>query len=104
MFLQSPFSFPLTWNRRSQRDKHHSGHSVPETNGAAKVRRQISNNGGEEADDADGHQEAGPTIPVLRGWNASEQNLPENGEEVHDVIITGGKALPAALFIIVTIA
>lgn len=45
----------LTWNRGSQGNKHHGGHSVTETHGAAKVWRQISNDGGEEANDADGH-------------------------------------------------
>lgn len=94
----------LTWDRSSQRHKHHGGHGVSEADGAAEVRRQISNDGGEEANDADGHQEAGPTVPVLRGWNAGKQNLPENGEKVHDVIIAGGKAVPSAFLVIVTIA
>lgn len=98
------FLLSITWNRRSQRHKHHSCHSVSEADSAAKVWRQISNDSSEEANDADGHQEAGPTIPVLCGWNAGKQNLPENGEKVHDVIITGGKAVPSTFLIIVAIA
>lgn len=38
---------------------------------------------------------------VLTRWrNESEQNLPEDGDEVHDVVHAGGKILLAALFIV----
>lgn len=64
---------------------------------------QISNDGGKDADDADGDQEAGPAVPVLRGRDAGKQNLPEDGEEMHDVVITRWKSFLAALLIIITI-
>lgn len=44
----------LTWNRSSQCHEHHSGHGVPEPHGAAEMWCQISDDGGEKADDADG--------------------------------------------------
>lgn len=62
---------------------------------------QIPNDGGEEADDADGHEEAGPAVPVLCWRDAGEQNLPEDGEEMHDVVITRWKALLTTFLIII---
>lgn len=66
--------------------------------------RQVADDGGEEADDADGDQEAGPAIPVLCGRHAGEQNLPEDGQEVHDVVVTRGQSLLAALLVVVAVA
>lgn len=65
--------------------------------------RQISDDGGKDADDADRDQEAGPAVPVLRGWDAGKKNLPEDGEEMHDVIVTRWKSLFTALLIIITV-
>lgn len=65
--------------------------------------RQVPDDGGEEADDADGDQEAGPTIPVLSGRHAGEQNLPEDGQEVHDVIVTRRESLLTAFLIVVAV-
>ena len=93
----------LTWNRSSQSHEHHGGHGVPQPHGAAEVWRQISDDGGEEADDADGDQETGPAVPVLCGRDAGEQNLPEHGEEMHDVVVTGWKALLATLLVIIAV-
>lgn len=67
------------------------------------MRCQIPDDGGEEADDADGHEEAGPAVPVLCWRDAGEQNLPEDSEEMHDVVITGWKAL-LTTFLLVIIA
>jgi len=91
---------PLTWNGGSQCHKHHGGHGVPEADGAAEVGRQVPDEGGEEADGADGDQEAGPAVPVLSGRDAGEQDLPEDGDEMHDVVVAGGKAFLAALVIV----
>lgn len=44
----------LTRNRSPQCHKHHSSHGVPEPHGAAEVGRQVSDDGSEEANDADG--------------------------------------------------
>lgn len=50
------------WYRRAESHKHHSGDRVLEANGAAEVRRQVANDGREEADDDDGDGEAGPAV------------------------------------------
>ena len=64
--------------------------------------RQVANDGGEEADDDDGDDEAGPAVQVVCGRDASEQDLPEDGEEVHDVVKTGRQPLLASvLFILI---
>lgn len=103
----------LTWYRRSQCDKHHRCDRVLQAHGAAKMRRQVTckrtrvsvtfrihasththrfvarhrtDDGGEQPDHADGHDEARPAVPVLGGRHEGEQDLPENGEEVHDVV------------------
>ena len=59
---------------------------VLEANGAAKVGGEVSDEGGEQADDQDADAEAGPAVAVLSGGHAGEQNLPEHRQEVHDVV------------------
>lgn len=81
--------------------KHHGCDWVLQANGAAKVGGQVSGDGGQHADEHDRHKEASPAIPVLRGWNEGEQDLPEDGQEVHDVIKARWQALFATLFFII---
>lgn len=55
-------------------------------------------------DHADGHHEAGPAVPVV-GWrHEGEQNLPEDGQEVHHVVEARRQLLLAALVIVVILA
>lgn len=89
-----------TWYRSAQSHKHHSSDRVFEANGAAKVRRQVTNHRCQEADDHDGDDKAGPTIPVVGRRNKSKQKLPEDGEEMHEIVKTGGQLL--LVIIIVT--
>ena len=77
-----------TWYRSPQSHKHHSCHRVLQAHGAAKVGRQVTNDGGEHSDHADGHHKAGPAVPVISGRHKGEQKLPEDGQEVHDVVET----------------
>jgi len=92
----------LTWHGCAQRHEHHGGDGVLEANGAAEMRRQVADDGGEQADDDDGDDEAGPAVQVVGGRNAGEQHLPEDGEEVHDVVETGRQPLlPRVLLILV---
>lgn len=92
---------PLTWDRRSQRHKHHSRHRVLQSYCAAKVWRQIAGDRRQDADKRYGDNEAGPAVPVLRGRDEGEQNFPEDGEEVHDVVEAGRQPLLAALLLVV---
>lgn len=62
---------------------------------------QISYESCEEADDTDRGDETGPSVPVLGGWDKGKQNLPEDSQEVHDVVVTRRKAL---LFVVIAIA
>ncbi|KAF3845289.1 hypothetical protein F7725_008452 [Dissostichus mawsoni] len=68
--------------------------------GKAEVRRQVSDDGGEHADDGDGGDEARPAVQVVGGRNAGKQNLPEDGEEVHDVVEAGRQTLLPALVLL----
>lgn len=92
-----------TWDWGSQSHKHHGGHGVPQPHSAAKVGRQVTNDGGEETDNTDGHDEAGPAVPVLCGWDAGKQNLPEDGEEMHEVVVTGRQTFFTPFLIIITV-
>lgn len=90
-----------TWYRSAQSHKHHSGDRVFETNGAAKVRRQVTNHRCQEADDNDGDDKAGPAIPVVSGRNEGKQKLPEDGKEMHDIVKAGGQLLLTTFIIII---
>ncbi len=94
-------TLPLTWHRCSQRHKHHSRHRVLQSYRAAEVWRQIAGDRRQDADKRYGDDEAGPAVPVLRGRDKGEQDLPEHGEEVHDVVEAGRQALLAALLLII---
>ena len=60
-----------------------------------------TNDGGEQSDHTDGDDKAGPAVPVLCGRDEGKQNLPEDGEEVHDVVETRWQLLLPALVIVV---
>lgn len=55
----------------------------------------------QDANEGDGHKKAGPAVPVLGGRDESEEDFPENRQEVHNVIEAGWQAFLAALFLIV---
>lgn len=63
-----------------------------------------TNDSGEQSDHADGDDKAGPAVPVLCGWDKSEQNLPEDCEEMHDVVETRRQFLFPALLIVIVLA
>lgn len=67
------------------------------------MRRQVPDDGGEEADGADGDQEAGPAVPVLGGRDAGEQDLPEDGDEMHDVVVAGRQVFLATVIVVVAV-
>lgn len=93
---------PLTWHRCTNRHKNHSSDRVLEANGTPKVRRQVTDDGREEANDEDGDDKTGPTVQVVCGRDAGEQHLPENSEEVHDVVETGRQPfLSCILFVLI---
>lgn len=56
---------------------------------------QVPDDGGEHADDENGHDEAGPAVTVLRGGHAGKQHLPEDGQKVHDIVKAGRQPLLA---------
>lgn len=92
-----------TWNRSAEGHKHHSGDRVFETNGAAEMRGQVPGHSCQNANERNGDKEAGPAIPVLSWRDESKEDLPENCQEVHNVIKAGRQAfLPALLLIVVT--
>ena len=92
-----------TGNGGAQGHEHHGGDGILEADGAAEVAGQVTGHGREHADERDGDDETGPAVPVLGGWHEGEQNLPEDGEEVHDVIETRGELLFSTLAIIIVI-
>ena len=55
----------------------------------------MPDDGGEHADDENGHNEAGPAVAVLCWGHAGKQHLPEDCEEVHDVVKAGRQPLLA---------
>lgn len=91
----------LTWNRGPQSNKYHSGDWILKSNGAAKVWSEITRDRRQHANQTDGHNEARPSVPILRGWHECKENLPEDREEVHDVVKAGWKTLFTALLLIV---
>lgn len=94
----------LTWDGCAECHKHHGSDRVLEADGAAEVRRQVPDDGREQADDDDGDDETGPAVQVVRGRNAGEQDLPEDGEEVHDVVETGRQPFfPCVIFVLISL-
>lgn len=60
-----------------------------------------TDDGGEQTNHADGDDETGPAVPVVCGRDEGEQNFPEDGEEMHDVVEAGRQLLFAALLVVV---
>lgn len=101
-FLPPPWT-GLTWDRCTKSHKNHSSDRVLEANRAAEVRRQVTNDSRKQADDDDGDEETGPAVHVVGGRNASEQDLPEDGEEVHDIVKTGRQPfLSCVVFVLIS--
>lgn len=90
-----------TWNRGTKGHEHNSSDGVFEANGAAEMRGQVPGHSCQHANKGNGHKEAGPAIPVLSGGDKSEENFPENRQEVHNVVKAGWQALLAALLLII---
>ncbi len=91
----------LTWNRRPQGNKDHGGDWILQANSAPKVRSKIACDCRQDTNQRDGHNEACPSIPILCGWDECKENLPEDCEEVHDVIKAGWKTLFTTLLLII---
>lgn len=66
--------------------------------------RRLTDDGGQQSDHADGDHEAGPAVPVLSGRDEGKQHLPEDGEEVHDVVVAGRESPLATLVVVVAVA
>lgn len=90
----------LTWQWGAQRHKDHGSDRVPQSHSAAEVGGQVTDDGREEADNTYGHEEAGPTIPVLGRGHTGKKNLPEHSQKVHDIVGTGGQTLFAAFVLL----
>ncbi len=91
----------LTWYRRAQSYKHHSSDRVFEANGATEMRRQVTDDCCQKANDRDGDEKASPTIPVVSRGDEGKQKLPKDSEEVHNVVKTGGHLFLATFIIII---
>lgn len=61
----------------------------------------LTNDSSEQSNHADRDHKTGPAAPVVSGRDEGKQNLPEDGEKVHDVVETGRQFLLPALLIIV---
>ncbi|KAF3841334.1 hypothetical protein F7725_007196 [Dissostichus mawsoni] len=81
--------------------KHHGGDRVLEPDGAAEVTGQVPGHSCQDADEGNGHKETRPAIPVLSGGDKSEEDFPENCQEVHNVVKAGRQALLPAVFLVV---
>lgn len=92
-----------TWNRSAQSYKHHSCDRVLEADGATKVRCQVTNHCRQKADDNDGHDKAGPPIPIVSGRNKGKKELPENSEEMHNIVKARRQLFHSGVIIIVII-
>lgn len=67
------------------------------------MRCQVADDGREQADDNDGDGETRPAIQVVRGGDTSKQDLPEDGEEVHDVVETGRQPFfPCVILVLIS--
>ena len=93
LLIEAPLT--LTWHGGAECHKNNSRDRVLEANGAAEVGGQVPDDGGEHADDENGDNEAGPAVAVLCGGHAGKQHLPEDREEVHDVVKAGRQPLLA---------
>lgn len=82
-----------------QSHKDQSGDAVPEAHGAAEMRGQVPDDGGQEADAHHRNGEAGPAVPVLGGRDTSKQKLPEEAQEVQGVVPAAGSPLRPVLAI-----
>lgn len=90
-----------TWNRGAEGHEHHRCDRVFETYGAAEMAGQVPGHSCQNANEGYGHEEAGPSVPVLSGWDESEEDFPENCQEMHYVIKAGWQALLPALFLVI---
>ena len=93
LLIKDPLT--LTWHRGANCHKNNRRDRVLETNGAAEVGGQVPDDSGEHADDENGDNEAGPAVAVLCGGHTGKQHLPEDREEVHDVVKAGRQPLLA---------
>ena len=50
---------------------------------------EVTDEGGQQTNGGDGHHEAGPAVTIVGWGNESKQQLPEDRQEVHDIIKTG---------------
>lgn len=62
-----------------------------------------TDDGGEQSNHADGHNKAGPAVPVLCGRDEGEEDLPEDSEEVHDIVKTRRELLFSALVVVIVL-
>ncbi|ETE58450.1 hypothetical protein L345_15829, partial [Ophiophagus hannah] len=90
-----------TWDGGAQGHKDDRIHGVLEPHGAAKVGGQVADQSGQHADDQDANTEAGPAVPVLGGRHTGEENLPEDGQEMHDIVEARGQPLLPPVFILI---
>lgn len=65
------------------------------------MRGQVPGHSRQNADEGNGHDKTGPAVPVLGGWDESEEDFPENCQEVHNVIKAGRQTFPPALFLVI---
>ena len=92
---QQVVSQEVTGDGGAQGHEDNSIDRVLEANGAAEVGSEVPDEGGEQPDDQDADTEAGPAMAVLGGGHAGKQHLPEDREEVHDVVKAGRQPLLA---------
>lgn len=62
---------------------------------------QVPSHSRQNANEGNRDEEAGPPIPVLSGWDKSEEDFPEYCQEVHNVIKARWQPFLPALFLIV---
>ena len=89
-----------TWNTCAESNKGDGSDAVLEVDGAAEVGCEVADDGRETGDDHDRGDEAPPASEVVGRRHEGKEDLPEDGQEVHDVVTTRWKLLLSLLVIV----
>mmetsp|Transcript_20272 Transcript_20272/g.71691 ORF Transcript_20272/g.71691 Transcript_20272/m.71691 type:complete len:642 (-) Transcript_20272:812-2737(-) len=92
---RSRFARERVRQRRAERDEGDGRHRVVEAEQAPKSRRQVADDGGEGADERQRRRERRPAAIEPRRRHYGEQNLPEEGDEMHEVVHARRRAVLA---------
>jgi len=94
----SHFTGESVRNRGAKSNKSNGIDGVLKENEAAQVSGDVTNDSRAHTDHGNGNHEAGVAVANACRWNESEHDLPDESQEVHDVVSAGGHLLLAVTF------